>query len=74
MQRRKRLKFWRIERRLKQKDIAEQLGITPAHYSNIERGITDPSYELLTRFTRVFNDEENVIYLFEKGEDIEWGL
>ncbi|MBR5297227.1 MAG: helix-turn-helix transcriptional regulator [Parabacteroides sp.] len=74
MQRRKRLIFWRIERRLKQKDIAEQLGITPAHYSNIERGITDPSYELLTRFTRVFNDEENVIYLFEKGEDIEWGL
>lgn len=71
MQRRKRLIFWRIDKRLRQRDVADELGITPVHYSNLERGITDPSYDLLLRFREVF-DRSDVLDLFEKGEDLEW--
>ena len=68
--RRKNLVFWRIEQRLKQKDLCEQLGITSSHYSNIERGISDPSYDLLVRFQEVFK-VNNVLELFEK-ENSKW--
>lgn len=72
LQRRKRLIFWRIEERLRQYDIAEQLGISPAHYSNLERGVADPSYDLLLKFKELYNVKD-IIALFEKGEGIEWG-
>lgn len=58
--------------RLKQKDVYEKLGVTPAHYSNIERGISDPSYELLLRFRDTFK-VDNVLGLFEK-EHTTWQL
>lgn len=70
MHRRKKLIFWRIEKRLKQKDVCNQLGITPTHYSNLERGISDPSYELLAKFQEVFKVDD-VIDLFEK-ENSKW--
>lgn len=65
MQRRKKLIFWRIEKRLKQKDIAEKLGVTNGHYSSIEKGITNPSYEILVRFKDEFKVPD-VLTLFEK--------
>lgn len=65
MQRRKKLIFWRIEKRLKQKDIAEKLGISNGHYSSIEKGIANPSYEMLVKFQDTFH-VTNVIDLFEK--------
>ena len=70
MQRRKKLIFWRIEQRLKQKDICKKLDVTAAHYSNLERGISDPSYELLTKFREVFKVID-VLDLFEK-ENSKW--
>lgn len=70
MQRRKKLIFWRIDQRLKQKEVAEKLGVTLAHYSNLERGETNPSYELLSRFRKVFNVKD-VLELFER-EDETW--
>ena len=70
MHRRKKLVFWRIENRFKQKDICEKLDITTAHYSNLERGISDPSYELLLRFRELF-EVEDVLGLFDK-EDSKW--
>ena len=60
--------FWRIERRLKQKDLCKSLGITTAHYSNLERGISDPSYELLMRFREVY-EVDNTLALFEKEKE-----
>lgn len=68
MRRRKKLIFWRIEQRLKQKEIAERLGITLAHYSNLERGMTNPSYELLEKFKHIFKIR-NVMELFEREEE-----
>lgn len=70
MQRRKKLIFWRIEQRLKQKDICEKLDITLPHYSNLERGISNPSYELLVRFRDTYKIKD-VLELFEK-ENGEW--
>lgn len=70
MHRRKKLIFWRIEKRLKQKDMCEKLEITPAHYSNLERGLSDPSYELLVKFREIFKVND-VMDLFEK-EQMKW--
>ena len=67
LQRRKKLIFWRIEQRLKQKDIAEKLGVTLAHYSNLERGTTNPSYELLVKFNDMFKVKD-ILDLFEREE------
>ena len=66
--RRKKLVFWRIEHRLRQRDMCEMLGITTAHYSNIERGLSNPSYELLVKFRKIFNVID-VIDLFEKEKE-----
>lgn len=68
LHRRKKLVFWRIERRLKQRELCEQLGITSAHYSNLERGISDPSYDLLMRFKKVYRVDD-VLTLFEKENE-----
>ena len=65
MQRRKKLIFWRIEQRLRQREIAEKLGVTLAHYSNLERGISNPSYELLVKFNETFTVKD-ILDLFEK--------
>lgn len=65
LQRRKKLIFWRIEQRLKQKQIAEKLGVTLAHYSNLERGESNPSYELLVKFKDIFKVTD-VLDLFER--------
>lgn len=65
MHRRKKLIFWRIEQRMRQKDVCNQLGITLAHYSNIERGTSNPSYELLTKFKEIYKVID-VLDLFEK--------
>lgn len=70
LHRRKKLVFWRIGRQLKQKDLCEQLDITTAHYSNLERGISDPSYDLLMRFRETYKVDD-VLDLFEK-ENEEW--
>lgn len=69
LHRRKKLVFWRIEQRLKQRELCEKLGITVPHYSNIERGLSDPSYDLLMRFRELYNGD--VLDLFEK-ENSKW--
>ena len=48
--------------------MCEKLDITTAHYSNLERGISDPSYDLLVRFKKTFNVSD-VLDLFEKEEE-----
>lgn len=66
--RRKKLVFWRIDRRLRQRDVASELGITTVHYSNLERGLSNPSYEILVKFRDTFNVKD-VLDLFDKEQD-----
>lgn len=49
---------------LTQKEMAERIGITSTHYSRIETGDANPSYELLDRFKEVFG-VENVFEMFK---------
>ena len=47
--------------------FAEQLGITRQHYSNIENGLSDPSFGLMKRFSEIF-EYDDIWELFKKGE------
>lgn len=50
-----------------QKYFADLLGITRQHYSNIENGLSNPSYDLMIRFDEVFKDQyEDIWELFKK--------
>lgn len=61
--------FWRIRNNLKQNEIAERLGITNAHYCNIEKAKSDPSHELLLKFKEEFKIADGEVFeLFKKEE------
>lgn len=67
MQKRKKLIFWRIEKGLKQVDVARKLGISNGYYSNLESGRATPSYSLLMRFKDMF-EINNIMDLFKISE------
>jgi len=60
------LKMLREERGLKQKYIAEQLGITQNYYSQIENGHRPPQVEHLLKLRNIFNVSLDEIFF--KGE------
>lgn len=62
---RKKLKKWVIDNNFKNSDIAEKLGITKTHWSNIVNGKTNPSFGLCEKFQAIFK-VENSLELFEK--------
>lgn len=49
---------------LTQEEFAEKIGITLSHYSKIEIGIRNPSYNFLTKFKRTFPNEsiDNIFF------------
>ena len=69
MQRRKKLVIWRYDKKLKQREVSKALNISVGHYSNIERGKTDPSFEVLMRFRKVY-PEKDILGLFEKEKSV----
>lgn len=53
-----RIKVLREKSGLTQQELAETVGVeSPSYISKIERGMTSPSYELLTRIARALNVE-----------------
>jgi transcriptional regulator with XRE-family HTH domain len=62
-----RLKLIRKAIRYKQKDIAEQLGITASHLSGVEKGKLNPSKTLLKAYCISFNINEDWL-ISGKGE------
>lgn len=49
--------------------FSKALNITRQHYSNIENGLSNPSYDLMIRFGEVFKDQyEDIWELFKKVE------
>ena len=61
------LLYFRKRQNLNQKAMAEKLGITTTHYSRIETGISNPSFDIMERLSNVFNvKSEEVFKLFEK--------
>lgn len=56
---------FRKSQHLTQKAMAEKLEITPTHYSRIETGVSNPSFEIMERFKETFKVED-AFKLFEK--------
>lgn len=63
----KRLNLLHLRKKLglTQKELAEKLGISSTHYSRIETGESNPSFELMESFKEAF-EIEDVFKLFEK--------
>ena len=53
----KRLKLLRVAHDLNQMDVADMLGITQGHYSQIERGVRQLSLRLLVRLCEALEAE-----------------
>ena len=49
----KNIKKARIKTELKQEEVAEKAGIHVSYYSRIERGVVNPSYEVLDNIRKV---------------------
>lgn len=48
------LKEFRNSKKLSQKDMAIQIGVSPSYYYKVESGYQNPSYEFLAKFKRSF--------------------
>jgi transcriptional regulator with XRE-family HTH domain len=48
-----RLKLFRVSAALKQRDVADALGVTPDFVSMIERGKRDPTVQYLRKFAKL---------------------
>ena len=69
MQKRKNLIFWRIKNGLKQVDVYRKLKISSGYYSNLEKGVVNPSFTLLVKFQEIF-EVDDVLGLFKLSEGV----
>ena len=51
-----------------QEEMANRLDITRQHYSNLENGLTNPSFELMVKFGEVFKGEYEDMWELWKNE------
>lgn len=65
------LKKIRVSRKLTQSRLAELVNVEPKHISCIENGLSFPSAELLSRFSKVFNMQTYELFLFENKPPID---
>ena len=49
------LKSQRVGKGIKQKDLAEQLGISPQYLNSIENGRTEPRRDLMIKISEILN-------------------
>ncbi len=49
------LKFYRSTLKLKQEDVAQQIGVTRQCYAHYEQGIREPSIDMIRKLCVVFN-------------------
>jgi transcriptional regulator with XRE-family HTH domain len=48
------IKKFREERGMLQKQVAAEIGLNPAHYNKIEKGMVEPSIEVLDKLAKLF--------------------
>ena len=65
------LKVFRTDRKLRQTDIAYDLGVSRMTYSFIERGIRSGSAEFWQRLQRVYNVPNEEMYSLMKLDEVE---
>lgn len=64
---RTKLKLFRVGLGLQSKEMAEKMGISKTHYSNIENGHKNPTYEAVEEFEELFG-VDNVWEIFRKDK------
>lgn len=53
----------RIERNLTQEEVAQKAGISRSAYTNIERGVKNPSFDVAVRIKKVVGCQNDDIFL-----------
>lgn len=56
----------RIARDLKVKDIAEEVGVTPAYISAIETGKREPALDKIPAYAKALQVDENTLFYFRE--------
>lgn len=60
------LKKFRLEQGFTQVQMADKLGISKSHYINIERGVFNPSVQVMNQFYKAFGNKYDDIWkIFE---------
>lgn len=63
------LRLIRVFHDLKQKQVAEKLGLSTSYLSDIERGERSPTLETIERYARAFNMPVSSILFFSENLD-----
>ena len=53
----------RIERNLTQEEVAQKAGISRSAYTNIERGVKNPSFDVAVRIKKAVGFQNDDIFL-----------
>lgn len=53
----------RIERNLTQEEVAQKAGISRSAYTNIERGVKNPSFDVAVRIKKAVGGQNDDIFL-----------
>ena len=70
----KRIKIVRQRSGLTQDQLAEQVGLSPKYISGIERGVENPTMDILIRLAKMLEVEPYDLFLFGESEDNEKAL
>jgi transcriptional regulator with XRE-family HTH domain len=70
----KRIKIVRQRSGLTQDQLAEQVGLSPKYISGIERGVENPTMDILIRLAKMLGVEPYDLFLFGESEETEKAL
>ena len=70
----KRLKIVRQRNGLTQEQLAEHVGLSPKYISGIERGVENPTMDILLRVAKILGVEPYDLFLFGESEESEKAL
>lgn len=70
----KRIKIVRQRSGLTQDQLAEQVGLSPKYISGIERGVENPTMDILIRLAKMLGVEPYDLFLFGESEENEKAL
>lgn len=65
----KRIKIVRQRSGLTQDQLAEQVGLSPKYISGIERGVENPTMDILIRLAKMLGVEPYDLFLFGESEE-----
>ena len=69
-----RIKIVRQRSGLTQDQLAEQVGLSPKYISGIERGVENPTMDILIRLAKMLGVEPYDLFLFGESEENEKAL